>query len=98
MALRSRAAPSTRAISKVACGLLRGNQEMPSPILLPARFAGVATKRRLFAFTDNSNAISRHTQVHEIVFDRGGAPLTKAKVVFGAATFVAMSLDNDSRC
>lgn len=72
---------------------LLGYREVGSAILAPAGFTLLCTEGTLFAETGGLNAAIGNAQVDEIAFSGRRSPVSQTKIVFLAATFVAVTFD-----
>src|SRR5437870_1320616 len=73
--------------------LLRRDQEVAAPILLPAGFVLVATEGLFLPFADQDDTARLHSEAGKIVLDRRRSAIPERQVVLGAAARIAVALD-----
>src|ERR1700681_2057853 len=77
--------------------LLRGDDEVTAPVLLPAGFVFLGAEGLLLALADDGDAGGGHAEVDQVLLHGLRSPGAQRQVVLGAAARVAMTLDSDLR-
>src|SRR5207248_8886981 len=67
------------------------------PVLAPAVLVMPLAAGLLLAVAHGPDARSVHTEVHQVLLRRVGAPLAEREVVLGGAALVAVSFDADAQ-
>src|SRR5262245_7548965 len=69
------------------------HDEVATPVLLITVLGGFAALRAFFSIADRVHPAGINSERNQVVFHRIGSPITKAAIVFLAATFVAMTFN-----
>src|SRR3954454_11935284 len=77
--------------------LLRRDDEVAAPVLLPARLAFLRAERLLLALADQRHPVRRHTEIRQVIADRRGAAVAERQVVLRAAARIAVPFERDLR-